>query len=206
MKLKKSVKRILILAFILIIAGSGFILYESFDSKPVVKKAKVVNEIKDYGYTLKSNKSSEYKKMFQELKDILSKDEVDEEEYVKQIGKMFVLDFYTLNDKLTNTDIGGVDFVNSNARANFIAKAEDTMYKYVESDIYGNRSQKLPEVDEVTVKSVEVLEYTIGTNQTDTNAYQVELAWTYKEDLGYQDKVTLIFTHEDKVLSLVEME
>ncbi len=205
MKLKKSVKRILILAIILIIVGVGFIVYESLSPKDV-KKATVENEIKKYGYTLKSTRSAKYKEMFQELKDILDKDKVDEEKYLRQVSKMFVLDFYTLDDKLANTDVGGIDFVHTNAKTNFLEKAEDTVYKYVESDIYGNRDQDLPEVTNVTVDNIETIEYTIGTDFIDDNAYQVEVSITYKEDMDYPTKATLIFVHEDNKLSLVEVK
>ena len=49
--------------------------------------------------------------MFKELKEILNKDKVDEEEYVKKISEMFIYDFYSLNYKVAKTDIGGTDFV-----------------------------------------------------------------------------------------------
>ena len=205
MKLKKKVKVILIIAIILIVAGLGFLAYESVKPK-AVKTATVENEIEEYGYTLKSTRNDRYKEAFQELKDILSKKEVDEEAYVEQISKMFIMDFYTLNDKLANTDVGGIDFVHTNAKTNFLEKAEDTVYKYVENDIYGNREQQLPEVTEVTVEKVENIEYTIGTDFTDDNAYQVEVSLKYKEDMDYPTKATLIFVHEDNKLSLVEME
>ena len=205
MKLKKKVKVILIIAIILIITGLGFLAYESVKPK-AVKTATVENEIEEYGYTLKSTRNDRYKKAFQELKDILSKKDVDEEAYVEQISKMFIMDFYTLNDKLANTDVGGIDFVHTNAKTNFLEKAEDTVYKYVENDIYGNRDQQLPEVTEVTVEKVENIEYTIGTDFTDDNAYQVEVSLKYKEDMDYPTKATLIFVHEDNKLSLVEME
>ena len=205
MRLKKKVKVILVLAIILIIAGLAFLAYESFKPK-ATKTATVENEIKDYGYTLKSTRNDRYKKMFQELQDILSKKKVDEEAYVEQISKMFIMDFYTLNDKLANTDVGGIDFVHTDAKTNFLEKAEDTVYKYVENDIYGNRDQQLPEVTEVTVEKVENIEYTIGTDFTDDFAYQVEVSLKYKEDMDYPTKATLIFVHEDNKLSLVEME
>ena len=136
---------------------------------------------------------------------------------------MFIMDFYTLNDKLANidvggidfvhtlndklanTDVGGIDFVHANAKTNFLEKAEDTVYKYVENDIYGNRDQQLPEVTEVTVEKVENIEYTIGTDFTDDSAYQVEVSLKYKEDMDYPTKATLIFVHEDNKLSLVEI-
>lgn len=205
MKLKKSVKRIIIIAVILIIAGSSFIAYESLNKKET-KKATVVNEIKEYGYTLKSNKSEKYKEMFQELKNILSKDEVDEKAYVEQISKMFILDFYSLDDKLANTDVGGVDFLHQDAKTNFLEKSEDTIYKYVENNIYGNRNQDLPEVDNITIDNIDTVEYTIGTDNTDQEAYQVEIEWTYKKDMDYQNKATLTFVHEGKKLSLVEVK
>ena len=205
MKLKKKVKVILIIAIILISTGLGFLAYESVKPK-AVKTATVENEIEEYGYTLKSTRNDRYKEAFQELKDILSKKDVDEEAYVEQISKMFIMDFYTLNDKLANTDVGGIDFVHTNAKTNFLEKAEDTVYKYVENDIYGNRDQQLPEVTEVTVEKVENIEYTIGTDFTDDNAYQVEVSLKYKEDMDYPTKATLIFVHEDNKLSLVEVE
>ena len=194
----------LVLSVILIATGVGFIAYESIKPK-AVKKATVENEIKEYGYTLKSTRNDRYKEMFQELKDILSKKNVDEKAYLEQISKMFIMDFYTLNDKLANTDVGGIDFVHADAKTNFLEKSEDTVYKYVENDIYGNRDQKLPEVTDVTIESTENIEYTIGTDFTDDNAYQVEVSLKYKEDMDYPTKATLIFVHEDNKLSLVEV-
>ncbi len=204
MKLKKKVKVMLILAIILISTGLGFIAYESIKPK-AVKTATVENEIEEYGYTLKSTRNDRYKKAFQELKDILSKKDVDEKAYVEQISKMFIMDFYTLNDKLANTDVGGIDFVHTDAKTNFLEKSEDTVYKYVENDIYGNRDQKLPEVTKVTIDTIENIEYTIGTDFTDDFAYQVEVSIEYKEDMDYPTKATLIFVHEDNKLSLVEV-
>lgn len=205
MRLKKKVKVILSLAIILIIAGLAFLAYESFRPKDA-KTATIENEIEEYGYTLKSTRNNRYKKMFQELQTILNKKEVDEKDYLEQISKMFIIDFYTLDDKLANTDVGGIDFVHTDAKTNFLEKAEDTVYKYVESDIYGNREQVLAEVTEVTVENIENIEYTIGTDFTDDFAYQVEVSIKYKEDMDYPTKATLIFVHEDNKLSLVEME
>ena len=205
MKLKKKVKVILVIAILLIVAGLGFIAYESVKPK-AVRKATVENEIKEYGYTLKSTRNDRYKEMFQELQDILSKENVDEKAYLEQISKMFIMDFYTLDDKLANTDVGGIDFVHTNAKTNFLEKSEDTVYKYVENDIYGNRDQKLPEVTEVTVDNIDNIEYTIGTDFTDDSAYQVEVSIKYKEDMDYPTKATLTFVHEDNKLSLVEVE
>ena len=118
---------------------------------------------------------------------------------------MFILDFYTLDDKLANTDVGGIDFVHTDAKTNFLEKSEDTVYKYVENDIYGTRNQDLPEVKNVSIDNIENIEYTIGTNYTDESAYQVEVSIEYIEDMGYPTTATLTFVHEDNKLSLVEV-
>lgn len=207
MKLKKKVKRFLIIFLIIIVAAvGGFVFYEMTNtSKVTIKKATVLNEIKEYGYTLKSNKSKAYKKEFANLATILNSDTVDEEAYLKSITKLFILDFYTLSDKVANTDVGGVDFIHTDAKTNFLEKAEDTIYKYVENNMYGGRRQDLPTVQDVTIKDIQNVSFTLN-QETDTNAYQVTVSWTYTEENDYQNKATLTFAHEGKKLSLVEMK
>lgn len=207
MKLKKKVKRFLIIFLIIIVAAvGGFVFYKMTNtSKVIIKKATVLNEIKEYGYTLKSNKSNAYKKEFANLATILNSDTVDEEAYLKSITKLFILDFYTLSDKVANTDVGGVDFIHTDAKTNFLEKAEDTIYKYVENNMYGGRRQYLPTVQDVTIKDIQNVSFTLN-KETDTNAYQVTVSWTYTEENDYQNKASLTFAHEGKKLSLVEMK
>lgn len=207
MKLKKKVKRFLIILLIVIVAAvGGFVFYEMTNtSKVTIKKATVLNEIKEYGYTLKSNKSKAYKKEFANLATILNSDSVDEEAYLKSITKLFILDFYTLSDKVANTDVGGVNFIHTDAKTNFLEKAEDTIYKYVENNMYGGRHQSLPTVQDVTIEDIQNVSFTLN-QETDTNAYQVTVSWTYTEENDYQNKATLTFAHEGKKLSLVEMK
>lgn len=207
MKLKKKVKRFLIILLIVIVAAvGGFVFYEMTNtSKVTIKKATVLNEIKEYGYTLKSNKSKAYKKEFANLATILNSDSVDEEAYLKSITKLFILDFYTLSDKVANTDVGGVDFIHTDAKNNFLEKAEDTIYKYVENNMYGGRHQSLPTVKNVTIDNIQNVSFTLN-KEVDSKAYQVTVSWTYTEENDYQNKATLTFAHEGKKLSLVEMK
>lgn len=207
-KVKRKPKKLLIiilLGIILIIAG--LIFYFNFFDKETVKEAKVISEINSYGYVLKSNKSAAYKKLFKELEKILNKNDVDEEKYAKLITKMFIVDFYSLGDRTAKTDIGGVDFVHEKALENFVLNAEDTFYKYVESNIYKDRKQDLPIVDTVTINSIEKEEYSY-LETIDENAYKVTASWTYKDSKvasGYQTEATFIFVHDDKKLVLVEI-
>ena len=207
MKLKKKAKRLIIVLLLIILILLGIVVInDKFLSKEKVKETKIVNKIDKYGYNLKDSKTKKYHKMFDELKTILSKDEVDEEEYVKKISEMFIYDFFSLNDKTAKTDIGGVDFVYSEALANFLLKAEDTYYKYVESNIYGNRNQSLPTVKEVEITNVTQEAFAYG-DKTDDKAYIVDVTWSYTEEgfSKYQTKGTLVFIHDGDKLSLVEL-
>ena len=184
------------------------ILYSEFDT---LQKAycEIINfempeEIEGYGYILKPTRNDRYKEMFHQLERILSEKKIDEKAYVTQISKMFIMDFYTLNDKLASTDVGGIDFVHTNAKTNFLEKAENTVYKYVESDIDG-RDQKLPEVTDVFIEKIENIDYNYNSDFDDSFAYQVDVSIVYKEDLGYPTFANLIFIHEGNKLSLVEV-
>ena len=209
MKLKKKVKFIIITLIILVLlAVCIFLAKKMFFEKTEVQENKVLKTIDSYGYTLKDNKTSKYKKMFEELTDILTKEEIDEEEYVKKITEMFIYDFYSLDDKVSKTDIGGVDFVHKDVLNNFLITAEDTYYKYVESNIYKNRQQRLPEVGEISIESVQNNSYTIAGGATDEKAFFVKANWEYTDSSfdSYQKTAELVFVHNDTRLDLVELQ
>ena len=208
MKLKKNIKRLIIILIIIIALAAGiFVVSKLMPKKEVIKEAKVLNTIDDYGYVLKDNKSKNYQALFKELIKILEKEEVDEQLYVSKLSEMFIVDFYSLVDKSAKTDVGGVDIVHPDVLSNFLTNAENTFYKYVESNIYNNREQSLPEVGTVTVETVEKTAYTYN-NVTDENAYSVKVNWTYTEEefSTYQKAAILTFVHQDKKLYLVELK
>ena len=208
MKLKKKVRRTLIIILLLIILGIvGFLAYKYYSPKKEIKEVKIINQIDKYGYSLKENKPSQYKKLFEELKEILNEEQLDEEKYVKKITEMFINDFYSLNDKTAKTDVGGVDFVYSEITDNFLENAQNTYYKYIESNIYNNRKQTLPIVDEVTITNVEKTNFTYG-DKNDENTYVVSATWTYTDTkfASYQKAAKLVFIHDGEKLSLVELQ
>ena len=208
MKLKKKVKRIILLVLFIAVAVVGFLIYQNHSKKDEVKEVKVINQIEKYGYSLKENKPAKYKEMFEELKEILEAETVDEEKYVSKISEMFVYDFYSLKDKTAKTDIGGVEFVYSGILENFLENAQDTYYKYIENNIYNDRKQNLPVVTDIKVDSVEQKEFVYG-EQTDPSAYTVKVTWDYTDNdsfNSYQKEAELVFIHDDIKLSLVELQ
>ena len=210
MKLKKSVKRKIMIALtliVMVVIGTVIVLNLPKKENDKVEEVKVVNEVEKYGYQLKETKSKKYKKMFEELKEILSEKTLDEQKYVTKLTEMFIYDFYTLDDKSAKTDVGGVDFVYKDAVSNFLVNAQDTYYKYVESDIYNNRNQQLPIVDVVTVEAIVQQPYAYGT-LNDDKAYVVKASWTYTKEqfTTYQNQAQLVFIHDGVKLSLVELK
>ena len=210
MKLKKKPKMILIAVITIIvviaIAFGAVTLAKNLGNDDKVEKAKVLKSIDNYGYHLKDNKDKKYKNMFEELEKILTKKEVSDEEYVKKITEMFIYDFYSLNNKTAKTDVGGVDFILPAGLENFLVNAEDTYYKYVESNIYGERKQTLPMVDEITISSATETEYVYNSKRYD--AYEVKATWTYTEEkyASYQNEATLTFVKDGINYYLAELQ
>ncbi len=206
-RVKRKPKKILIIIVMLIIlVALGVAAYLLVFNKEEVKEAKVVSKIDHYGYELKSNKSNKYKKLFKELQEVLSAKDVDEKKYVKKITEMFIVDFYSLGDHISKTDVGGVDFVHPDVLENFIVNAEDTIYKYVESNIYGQRKQELPIIDSITIDSVDSDTYSYG-ETIDDNAYIVKASWKYSDasSSDYQTSANFIYVHDGDKLQLVEI-
>ena len=205
MKKKSKLKKLLIILIILVIIAIIGILVYNFFFKNKEEEVKVIKSIPEYGYDLRENETKLYKDEFEKLDDILSKNDVDYEEYAKEIAKLFIIDFYTLSNKQSKNDIGGTDFIKESMRDNFIEEARSTFYRYleVESD---DRNQDLPEVSEIKSVEIEDTSFTYSDDTVDDNAYRVTISWDYKEDFGYETKANMIIVREDKKLYIVEMD
>ena len=202
--MKKSKKILITLIIIVILSIIGMLLYNYFTSDEP-KEVKTIKSISEYGYELKENETKLYKDEFDNLDKILSKKEVDYEEYAKAIAKLFIIDFYTLDNKLSKNDIGGIEFIKESMRDNFIEEARSTFYKYLEvkSD---SRNQNLPEVSQIDSVYVTKTEFKYSDKTIEENAYKVTISWDYKEDYGYEKEANMIIVKEDKKLYIVEMD
>lgn len=189
-----------ILAVIVVVIG--VLIYRQFFTSDEIR---VVSSIKDYHYQLESNQTKIFKKYYRDLEEELEDDRIDEEHYAKLVSKLFIIDFYTLSNKVTNQDVGGVQFLHSNIQDNFKMKATDTIYKYVKSNIYGNRRQKLPVVKDVEIEELKQIAYTYQEIE-DASAFRVKVKISYKKDMGFDKNKTLILVHEDRKLSIVEVQ
>lgn len=168
------------------------------------KEVEILDTIEGYGYTLDENDSPYFKNIFKKLKKNLESKETDEEEYASLLAQLFIIDFYSLDYATNKNDIGGVQFVYADYQEDFVHKAKDTVYKYVENNMYGKRKQELPVVTEVLTEVKQ--EKRVFDSITNDKAYVVTIQITYKEDLNYPTESTLVFVHNGNVLQLASME
>ena len=203
---KVKIGRIFVLLLIVcLIAFLGVMAYDKLSVKKVKsKKVKNIMSIKEYDYVLKENATPYYKRLFKKLDSVLSKDEVDEEEYTTLVCQMFTSDFFNLDNKISKNDVGGVQFVYKDYQTDFEKYAMDSVYKSVENNVYGNRRQNLPIVEEVECSKVKNEIFKYG-DSSDEKAIVVNFDIKYKEDLGYQEEGNLVIIHSDKKLEVASM-
>lgn len=204
---KKIIKfSLILLSVIAIIIISVLLIPNKKEPKKEIKgPAVVIESIEDYGYSLDDNETEYYNNLFSKLKSILNNEELNEEEYAEIIAQLFLADFFNLDNKVTKNDIGGVQFVYSNYRTDFEKYAKEGIYHYIESDIYGDRTQELPIVTEVDINNIEQKSFEYN-EQTDENAYYVEFEISYQKDLGYQSKGSLVLIHSNEKLEIAKMD
>ena len=154
-KKKRKIKKIfwILLAIIIALVTSVvvFIILKKDNNTetPVNKPVEIVDKMENYDYHLDENATEYYKTLYNELKEVLNSEEINEEEYAKTVSKLFVADLFTLDNKLTSSDIGGLQFVYTDFKEDFINIAKTTLYSNVESNIYDDRNQELPIVSDV---------------------------------------------------------
>lgn len=203
-KIKKNKsKKIRVLVVILIIGVISGLFY--FRSRKELQVVSVVSEIDSYNYYLESNATRIYKKYYKELENELKDNKIDEEKYAKLVATLFTIDFYTLNNKVTNKNIGGVQFIHSNLKDRFISDSSNTVYKYIKNNLYKNRHQQLPEVNNINLKEINSIKYN-QKDYKDDSAYEVKLEIGYVKDYDYPKEITIILIHESNKLVIVEIK
>ena len=201
-KIKKILLLIIILALLIYI---GIYVVKKKNKPQPTKEVEVIDTIDDFGYQLNDNETKYYNELFNKLKDILKEEDYDEKEYATVIATLFLVDFYDLDNKVMKSDIGGTQFVYENYREDFEKGAKAGLYKYVESNVYGDRKQQLPIVKEVTPENIENKSFQYE-NTTDNNAYYLTMNITYEKSLGDPTKVEMVFIYNNDRLEVAKLE
>ena len=159
MKRKYKIPLYVLLLLILIISGL-FIL--SYFNKGDNTNVKIVDTIDNFSYTLDERDTKLMKNIYNDLKKTLKEKDINYEEYAKNLAKLFVIDLFTLDNKINKYDVGSIEYVYPDAKDNFIINVEDTIYRHILNNSNGKRKQKLPVVSDVSIENIEEKEYTYG--------------------------------------------
>lgn len=195
---------LIVISVLLVIVISLGVLKIFFNKDEELKKeanvSNVISNITDYGYTLDDRDTDYMKDTFHELEDILSASEVDYHLYADTLAKLFVIDFYTLDNKINKYDVGSLEYILSSKVDMFRQKAVDTIYRDILDNTYRDRIQDLPEITNVTVLNTEDVTFTL--NEEEVNAIKVTMNYEYKEDLGYDTEGTIYFVRNAQKLEV----
>jgi hypothetical protein len=202
MKKKKKKKKIILIIIIVGIIIGLLLIAKHLYYKMNTNDIKVVDKIDNYGYSLEDRDTKLFKENYNSLKDVLNKSEINYEDYAKYEASLFIIDLYTINNKVNKYDIPSLDYLYPDAIDNFKLKIMDSMYRYLKNNSDNSRNQELPEVKSINITDTKKTTYKIG--DTTYDAYEISLTWDYVKDLGYDTKGKVIIINKDNKLYVVE--
>lgn len=200
-KKKKVIITIVTIICVILVVVGGIFLISKLKPKKAVQEIKVLDKLDDFGYELKENDTALFKTEYEAMKKNLNSDNVDEEEYVKSVAKLFIIDLYTINNKINKYDIGGSEYFYNDKISVHEQKLMDTMYSTLIDNTYGDRKQELPEVKTIDVMSIEPTTYQLDKDDKNSvvDGYSVLLKWTYVKDMGYDTSSKVIVVKDGSV-------
>lgn len=203
--MKKKYKYPLIILILVIIIIIGLIVFKMFFTKSEVKNnVKVIDSIVDFSYTLDERDTTLMKDTYKELKSVLKEKNINYEEYASILARLFVIDLFTMDNKINKYDVACLEYVYPDNVDNFKTNVEDTIYKTIEDNTYDKRTEKLSIVSSVNVTDVSTNTFKI--NEEEVPSYVVTLNWEYESDLGYDKNAAITLVKKDKKLYVVEYE
>lgn len=199
MKRKYKIPLYVLLLLILVIGG---LFIFSYFNKGDSANVKIVDTIDNFSYTLDERDTKLMKDTYNDLKKTLKAKDIDYEEYAKYLAKLFVIDLFTLDNKINKYDVGSTEYVYPDAKDNFVVNVEDTLYRHILNNSNGKRKQKLPVVSDVEIGHIEEKEYVY--NETTFEGFLVTLKWDYEVDLGYDKEASINIVRKDNMLYVAE--
>jgi hypothetical protein len=204
--MSKKYKITLVIIALLIIVSVGLLVYKNFfyketETTPTVYSS-IIDTMDNYGYTLDDRDTEIFKEKYYELKEILEQENIDYQKYSEKISELFVIDLFTISNKVNKYDVGGLEFLYSDEREMFKNKVMDTLYEQVEDNSYDTRNQDLPTVSKTTIEEVKETTYEIDENKLE--AYEITISIEYEKDLGYDSKCNITVVKDDNMMYIVE--
>lgn len=205
--MSKKYKISLSIIGVFLVLAIGLLVYVKFfnktsDNKKPIIKTSVLDKMDKYGYSLEDRDTKLFKDTYYELKDVLESDSIDYKIYGEKLSELFVIDLFTISNKISKYDVGGLDYLYDSEKEMFKSKVMDTLYDQVEDNSYDTREQKLPCVKSVTANDVKETNYTV--NDKKLNGYVYSIFVEYEEDLGYDTNCNVTVVIDDNIMYIVE--
>jgi hypothetical protein len=199
--MKKINKVQKVIGFMMLLLVISMVVYVVLILLPNKKTNMSPDDTIKFGYTSYKRDTKLYKDTFDSLGKVLDKEPIDYEEYAKYLSELFIIDFYTLDNKNDKNDIGGIQFIYDDLKDNFILNASDTVYKYIKN-ITSSKNRQLPVVSKINVSDISENTYKI--ENTEYSSYIVTLDWSYEKDYGYETSTKITLIKKDNKLFIVE--
>ncbi len=195
-------KIIFVVILVLIGIGVAFCCFWKKEEKETTTNTiEVVDRISGYNYQLEDRDTKLYKERFSKLKKNLESDEINYQEYARTIAELFIIDLYTIDNKISKYDIGALEFIYEEEKEKFQNKVMDTLYKLVEDNSNNTRKQELPVVKDVEIIASEESTYEI--NNRTFPSYKITATVSYEKDLGYDNNVIVTLVKEENKVVVV---
>lgn len=208
LRLKKWVKVAISLSITLLaLTIIGYIIYSNmFNKKEEEIETVIKEEIESdtYKYYINSNASNYEKEVFEELKEVLSKEKINEEEYALSLAKVFISNLFTLNSKNNSSDIPSSQYVYDSYQETYKTIIKDTIYSSIELNLNGERTQELPEVTNVEIISTKRTKFFLNSKVMDDQAFDIKANISYVKDLGYPKEYNIILVKNNELLQVVK--
>lgn len=199
--MKKINKVQKVIGFMMLLLIISMVVYVVLILLPNKKTNMSPDDTIKFGYTSYKRDTKLYKDTFDSLGKVLDKEPIDYEEYAKYLSELFIIDFYTLDNKNDKNDIGGIQFIHDDLKDNFMLNASDTVYKYIKN-ITSSKNRQLPVVSKINVSDISENTYKI--ENTEYSSYIVTLDWSYEKDYGYETSTKITLIKKDNKLFIVE--
>lgn len=201
-KYKNGLILIVILIVLVTIIGVSKVFFKKENSKKPENKTSIISNITDFGYTLDDRDTKYMKDTWKELEKILKEKEIDYDKYAESLAKLFIIDLYTLNNKINKYDVGSLEYILSDKQEMFKTKVMDTIYNDLIDNTYNDRVQELPEITNIEIINNEKTEITL--NDQKIQSYKITMKYEYEKDLKYDKEGTVYLVQEDNKLAVAQ--
>ena len=181
---------VLVLIFLILAIGATYVcskfMFNNFKKK---KFTVVVDNIKNYGYTLDKRDTKLMESKFDDLKKLLKGKDVDFKKYSELIAQLYVLDLYNIENKVNKYDVPCLEYIYPKEVDKFKSMIKGEFYSKIEDNYKKDRKQELPIVKSIKIISTE--ESTFKVDEDEKKSYVITLEWDYEKDLGYDKKAVI---------------